>query len=175
MFLLPPAVPLPFNVGHSGFSLHSAGRPPVRGVAPLEANLGILLQACRGHVCSHSAETQACNPPARGNPVQRSWDTWVGGRAGRHGGSYTQESWVARAQKPSSHGNDAKEGLVSRTEAHQSRGHGPSFMMGIQDPPHITCVTEGKSLSLPEPHSSICKWRIKPAPASRGGVDEMHS
>lgn len=62
VFLLPPGVPPPFNVGHSGFSLHSAGRPPVRGVAPLETNVGILLQVCRGHVRSCSAETQTCNP-----------------------------------------------------------------------------------------------------------------
>lgn len=62
VFLLPPPVPLPFNGGHSGLSLHSPGIPPVRGVAPLEAKLGIpYKQVCRDHVCSRSAETQTCN------------------------------------------------------------------------------------------------------------------
>lgn len=88
----------------------------------------------------------------------------MGGQAGKRRGSYNQESWVAWARKTSSHGNNAKEGLLSKTEAHQST-------VSILDPPHTTCVTWGKSLPLREPHYSICKWIRKPAPASQSGVD----
>lgn len=57
----PPPDPLPSDVGHGGISLRSPGMPPVRGVALLKANLGILLQAHRDPVHSRAAETQTSN------------------------------------------------------------------------------------------------------------------
>lgn len=123
--------PLPSDVGHDGFSLQSLGVPPVRGVAPLEANLAILSRARRapGSLIQRSPRLAG----ARGNPVQGSEGTWEGGRAGWVGGSCAQESWAPGAGKPGSRGSKAMERLVPRTEADLPRGNPPYFLVSIPD------------------------------------------
>lgn len=97
-------------------------------MALLEANLGILLRARRDPVLSCSADTQTCNCV---------WKSYakilghMGGGAGRQGGFCAQENWAGGLRKPSSHGNDAKEGSVSRIKAEESSGNWPSFVVSV--------------------------------------------